>query len=134
MSHLNERRGVLATLFGWWTARRAELSRRAALREMAERSDHALADVGLLRAEVEWALDLPMSQNAAAALARRSTARRESERSVPTGGWPAGLAAPAPSTATPSDATSRARLRPAPPRMRSFPVEWQRWSAAGASA
>lgn len=50
--------------------------RRRRLRKMLDLDDHLLEDIGVTRAEVHMALDLPLSVNAATELYRMSLERR----------------------------------------------------------
>jgi hypothetical protein len=47
---------------------------------LAEFDDHMLRDIGVTRAEIEWAARLPLAVNAALALEEHSFRRRRGER------------------------------------------------------
>jgi uncharacterized protein YjiS (DUF1127 family) len=53
--------GILARLWDNWQARRA-------VRALLERDDHLLRDMGVTRADVAWAAQLPLLTNAVQAL------------------------------------------------------------------
>ena len=53
-----------------WYIRRREVSR------IANLDDHLLADLGLERQDVRWALEMPLAENAALELERRAMWRR----------------------------------------------------------
>lgn len=53
-----------------WYFRRREVSR------LADLDDHLLADLGLERQDVRWALEMPLAENAALELERRALQRR----------------------------------------------------------
>ena len=53
-----------------WYIRRREVSR------LADLDDHLLADLGLERHDVRWALELPLAENAGLELERRAMRRR----------------------------------------------------------
>ena len=70
--------GVLSQLFdagarAWraWRGRRQVI----VLRDL---DDHILVDIGVTRADVRWALDLPFMHDASCELERRATRRQES--------------------------------------------------------
>jgi uncharacterized protein YjiS (DUF1127 family) len=57
--------GILARTIDNWRARKA-------VRELLDMEDHLLADMGVYRADVAWAAQLPLSQNAVLALDLRT--------------------------------------------------------------
>jgi uncharacterized protein YjiS (DUF1127 family) len=61
--------GLLAQLWRNWKAKRA-------VRRLQDLDDNLLTDIGVTREEINWALLLPLSVNAALELARRSDERR----------------------------------------------------------
>jgi uncharacterized protein YjiS (DUF1127 family) len=54
-----------------WSAYKAHVSRRQLIR-LSEVDDHLLADVGVSREDVRWALDLPFSHDPGVELQRRA--------------------------------------------------------------
>jgi uncharacterized protein YjiS (DUF1127 family) len=62
--------GLLVQLWRNWRAKRA-------VRKLQELDDNLLKDIGVTREEINWALLLPLSVNAARELARRSGERRK---------------------------------------------------------
>jgi uncharacterized protein YjiS (DUF1127 family) len=67
--------GFLATLWENWKAHRA-------ISNLAGFDDHMLRDIGLTRADVLWAEDLPLSVNAVMALEERGTLRHRNQVNV----------------------------------------------------
>ena len=65
----------LSTLWRNWQARRA-VARLDAL------DDYILRDIGVTRAEIRWALDLPLSVNSALALEERSLRLRSNRERI----------------------------------------------------
>jgi uncharacterized protein YjiS (DUF1127 family) len=61
--------GLLAQLWRNWKAKRA-------VRRLQDLDDNLLADIGVTREEINWALLLPLSVNAALELARRTGERQ----------------------------------------------------------
>jgi uncharacterized protein YjiS (DUF1127 family) len=53
-----------------WFIRRREIT------ALADLDDHLLADLGLERHDVRWALEMPLAENAALELERRAMRRR----------------------------------------------------------
>jgi uncharacterized protein YjiS (DUF1127 family) len=68
--------GLLATLIN--TARTVWVAglRRRKLASLLDLDDHMLADVGVTRADVKWALDLPFSHDPGLELQRRALRNR----------------------------------------------------------
>jgi uncharacterized protein YjiS (DUF1127 family) len=61
----------LSTLFQHWRARRS-------VKHLASLDDYLLRDIGLKRGDVEWAEQVPITQNAVLALEERVRRRRRS--------------------------------------------------------
>jgi uncharacterized protein YjiS (DUF1127 family) len=61
----------LSTLFQHWQARRS-------VKHLASLDDYLLRDIGLKRGDVEWAEQVPITQNAVLALEERVRRRRRS--------------------------------------------------------
>jgi len=59
------------TLQTWLQKRQDERDARDAFQAVRRLDDRMLADIGLIRADVEWAASLPLHINAAQALAER---------------------------------------------------------------
>ena len=64
---------LISRVIGRWRARRA-------VARLADYDDHMLRDIGITRAEVNWAASLPLTVNAALALEDRSRERRLTQR------------------------------------------------------
>ncbi len=69
----NENRLQISQLFRNWKIRRK-------VRALDEHDDHLLDDIGVLRNEIAWASNLPLSINAAVALNDRANRRRNRSR------------------------------------------------------
>lgn len=62
-------RSLLSRLFHNWKARRA-------VSQLAGFDDYMLADIGISRADVDWAIKLPLTTDATGALESRSRLRQ----------------------------------------------------------
>ena len=71
---------VLHALSDALTSRIRSRRRRRKLTTLLDLDDHMLTDIGVTRAEVETALNLPLSVNAAVELRRMSLSRRLASR------------------------------------------------------
>ncbi len=68
----------LPKLFRWWNIQRTRRASRRALKELSSLDDSMLKDIGISRADVDWASQLPKSVDASVELeiiARRRSAR-----------------------------------------------------------
>ncbi len=70
----------IANLDSSLLARASAFNSRRKFRRMLDLDDHVLNDIGVVRAEVEWAANLPLNVDAGGALRRVSRARRNNKR------------------------------------------------------
>ncbi len=66
----------IANLHSGLLARAGAVNRRRKFRRLLDLDDHMLDDIGVIRAEVEWAARLPIGTDAGAALRQVSQTRR----------------------------------------------------------
>ena len=84
-TQVRERQNFSNSLREWPRVVRAlwlEQRRRRVLRQLLERDSKILDDIGLQAFEIDWALRLPLTQNAIACLHERAAQRRRSEFSM----------------------------------------------------
>lgn len=69
-------RSALTRISDWVSSMATAIRRRRALYALADMDDAMLDDIGLTRGDVDWALNLPLTTNAALELQRHARNRR----------------------------------------------------------
>lgn len=72
-----KRSAIIGSVFEAYSGLCVSIRRRRKLRGYLEFNDRMLNDIGVTREEVEWAVQLPLSENAALKLQQKAKARRQ---------------------------------------------------------